>query len=365
MSIDLYGIGNALVDSEYIVSEAILSQTGFAKGTMTLVDAEQRQHLIALLEDTSNITLSKRAGGGSAANTVVTTALLGGSTFYSCKVSNDETGDFFAQDLSDLSVATNLAEARPAGVTGECISMITPDGERTLVTHLGITETLSTAEVDETCWQAPSTFTSKATWSPHRPRSRRFLKPKPSPSSMASKSHLTLSDVGLVENFKTEFNTLFQNGVDLVFCNEDEAKLWTGYSDRDQAAQALIELCRKLCHDTERGWCNRFWQHRRARFCPSRQGPGPRYNWRWGYLCGGRPVWPRARRAPRRCHRARAPVSKACCQPVRCKTESPRSARDHRGLSKRFRVRYGRGRTESRGRAIAVVHFTDRNAVEL
>ena len=81
MSIDLYGIGNALVDSEYIVSEAILSQTGFAKGTMTLVDAEQRQHLTALLEDTSTRTLSKRAGGVSAANTVVTTALLGGSTF--------------------------------------------------------------------------------------------------------------------------------------------------------------------------------------------------------------------------------------------------------------------------------------------
>ena len=72
MSIDLYGIGNALVDSEYKVSEAVLAQTGFTKGTMTLVDAEQRQHLITLLEDASQITLSKRAGGGSAANTVVT-----------------------------------------------------------------------------------------------------------------------------------------------------------------------------------------------------------------------------------------------------------------------------------------------------
>ena len=52
MSIDLYGIGNALVDSEYKVSEAILSQTGFAKGTMTLVDAEERQSLMTLLGDT-------------------------------------------------------------------------------------------------------------------------------------------------------------------------------------------------------------------------------------------------------------------------------------------------------------------------
>jgi sugar/nucleoside kinase (ribokinase family) len=237
MSIDLYGIGNALVDSEYKVSEAILSQTGFAKGTMTLVDADERQNLITLLEDTSNITLSKRAGGGSAANTIVTTALLGGSTFYSCKVSNDETGDFFAQDLTDLSVATNLAEARPAGVTGECISMITPDGERTLVTHLGITQTLSTNEVDETVLASAQYLYIEGYLVTSPSALEAVLKTQAIAKQHGVKVALTLSDVGMVENFKTEFNTLFQNGVDLVFCNEDE--LWTGYSDRNQAAQAL------------------------------------------------------------------------------------------------------------------------------
>jgi len=239
MNIDLYGIGNALVDSEYIVSEAILAQTGFAKGTMTLVDAEQRQHLIALLEDTANITLSKRAGGGSAANTIVTAALLGGSTFYSCKVSNDETGDFFAQDLSELSVATNLAEARPTGVTGECISMITPDGERTLVTHLGISQTLSTAEVDESMLASAQYLYIEGYLITSPTALDAVLKTQAIAKQHGVKVALTLSDVGMVENFKDEFNTLFRNGVDLVFCNEDEAKLWTGCNDRDQAAAAL------------------------------------------------------------------------------------------------------------------------------
>jgi sugar/nucleoside kinase (ribokinase family) len=239
MNIDLYGIGNALVDSEYIVSEAILAQTGFAKGTMTLVDAEQRQHLIALLEDTANITLSKRAGGGSAANTIVTAALLGGSTFYSCKVSNDETGDFFAQDLSELSVATNLAEARPTGVTGECISMITPDGERTLVTHLGISQTLSTAEVDASMLASAQYLYIEGYLVTSPTALDAVLKTQAIAKQHGVKVALTLSDVGMVENFKDEFNTLFRNGVDLVFCNEDEAKLWTGCNDRDQAAAAL------------------------------------------------------------------------------------------------------------------------------
>jgi sugar/nucleoside kinase (ribokinase family) len=241
MSIDLYGIGNALVDSEYKVSEAILSQTGFVKGTMTLVDAAERQQLITLLEDTSKITLSKRAGGGSAANTVVTTALLGGSTFYSCKVSNDKTGDFFARDLIDLSVATNLAEARPAGVTGECISMITPDGERTLVTHLGITQTLSTAEIDATVLASAQFLYIEGYLVTSPSALEAALKTQAIAKQHGVKVALTLSDVGMVENFKTEFNTLFENGIDLVFCNEDEAKLWTGCSDRNQAAQALGE----------------------------------------------------------------------------------------------------------------------------
>ena len=239
MGIDLYGIGNALVDSEYKVSEAILSQTGFVKGTMTLVDAAERQQLITLLEDTSKITLSKRAGGGSAANTVVTTALLGGSTFYSCKVSKDRTGDFFAQDLIDLSVATNLTEARPAGVTGECISMITPDGERTLVTHLGITQTLSTAEIDATVLAGAQYLYIEGYLVSSPSALEAALRTQAIAKQHGVKVALTLSDVGMVENFKTEFNTLFENGIDLVFCNEDEAKLWTSCSDRDQAAQAL------------------------------------------------------------------------------------------------------------------------------
>lgn len=239
MSIDLYGIGNALVDSEYKVSEAVLAQTGFTKGTMTLVDAEQRQHLITLLEDASQITLSKRAGGGSAANTVVTTALLGGATFYSCKVSNDGTGDFFVQDLAELGVATNLDETRPDGVTGECISMVTPDGERTLVTHLGITQTLSPAEVDEAVLASAKYLYIEGYLVTSPTALEAVLKTQTIAKKHGVKIALTLSDVGMVENFKTEFNTLFQNGVDLLFCNEDEAKIWTSQPDRDQAAQAL------------------------------------------------------------------------------------------------------------------------------
>ena len=117
--------------------------------------------------------------------------------------------------------------------------MITPDGERTLVTHLGITQTLSTDEVDETVLASAQYLYIEGYLVTSPTALEAVLKTQAIAKQHGVKVALTLSDVGMVENFKTEFNTLFQNGVDLVFCNEDEAKLWTGYSDRNQAAQAL------------------------------------------------------------------------------------------------------------------------------
>ena len=246
MQYEIYGIGNALVDSEYLVSDSVLKDSGFVKGTMTLVDQAERAQLITLLEQTANLSLSKLAGGGSAANTAVTTALLGASTFYSCKVSKDKIGDFFVQDLADLGVSTNLADQRPEGVTGECISMITPDGERTLVTHLGITQTFSVAELNEQALASSKYLYIEG-----------YLVSSPSAIEAVHRAQaiavdagvkvaLTLSDVGMVENFRDAFQNLIDTGVDILFCNEDEAKLWTGETDRTLAANALQMSCPQI-----------------------------------------------------------------------------------------------------------------------
>ncbi|MEX1236949.1 MAG: adenosine kinase, partial [Pseudomonadales bacterium] len=88
---DVYGIGNALVDTEYEVDDAFLKAAKLPKGHMTLIEAHDRKRLIQLLEDEHEIQVIKQAGGGSAANTMVAVAQLGGKVFYSCKVANDDT----------------------------------------------------------------------------------------------------------------------------------------------------------------------------------------------------------------------------------------------------------------------------------
>src|SRR5690606_18989276 len=85
---------------------------------------------------------------GSAANTIIAASYFGCKNVYSCKVANDDNGQFYLQDLHNAGVITPKHIRPPAGITGKCLVMITPDAERTMNTFLGISETISIAELD-------------------------------------------------------------------------------------------------------------------------------------------------------------------------------------------------------------------------
>ena len=99
---DVYGVGNALVDSEYLVTEAILMESTFPKSGMSLVDEASRAALLNLIERRHGIQRKALASGGSAANTIATVSGLGGKAFYSCKVADDATGCLlYTSDAAD------------------------------------------------------------------------------------------------------------------------------------------------------------------------------------------------------------------------------------------------------------------------
>jgi len=142
---NIYGVGNALVDFEYSVTESDLSAMEIDKGVMTLIDADRHDQLVDSLSNTA----SHKASGGSAANTVIAAAQLGARTYYSCKVASDDTGTFYMQDLQAANVDSNLSmDNREAGTTGKCIVMVTPDADRTMSTFLGITSQFGERELD-------------------------------------------------------------------------------------------------------------------------------------------------------------------------------------------------------------------------
>lgn len=138
----LYAIGNALVDTEYEVSDAQLEAMGISKRHMTLIDGSRRSELLGHVQGLH----ARRTGGGSAGNTVVALAQLGGKAFYSCCVADDELGAFYLQDLQANGVSTNLSHTRARhGQTGSCMVLVTPDAERTMCTFLGVSADLESS----------------------------------------------------------------------------------------------------------------------------------------------------------------------------------------------------------------------------
>ena len=151
----VYGVGNALVDMEFEVEDAFFKQNDIEKGVMTLVDEARQHELIARLDAFEG----KKASGGSAANTVIAMSYFGGTSFYSCKVSNDELGDFYVNDLKEAGVDSNVGDGRKDGITGKCLVMVTPDAERTMNTYLGITETFSIDELHQDAYVIQNIYT--------------------------------------------------------------------------------------------------------------------------------------------------------------------------------------------------------------
>lgn len=241
---DLYAIGNALVDSEYEVTDTHLQAMGVDKRHMTLIDDARRHELLGHLQDMP----SRRTGGGSAGNTVVALSQLGGRAFYSCRVANDELGAFYTQDLVANGVTTNLTHTPPAaGQTGSCMVMVTPDAERSMSTFLG-----ATADIDHTALHEHDIVKSKIYYmegylaaSPtglHAALQGRQVA-KAAGVALAS----TLSDVSMINFCRAGLEAMIGDGLDYLFCNEEEAQVWCGTTDLADIYQQLSQRARTVC----------------------------------------------------------------------------------------------------------------------
>lgn len=240
----VYGIGNALVDKEFEVDDSFFEHENIQKGVMTLVDGESQEILLGRLK--TRYGLKKRAGGGSAANTIYAICQFGGNTFYSCKVANDEFGDFYMQELGDHNIHTNLSHEREDGVTGKCLVMVSPDAERTMLSYLGISETLSSADIVEEAL-IDSEYLYIEGYLVTSPTGRQAcIDAKKIAEENSVKTVLTLSDPGMVQFFRGGLEEMIGDGVDLLFANAVEALTWTGQETVEDAAEALKSITKQL-----------------------------------------------------------------------------------------------------------------------
>lgn len=241
---DIYGIGAALVDTEIEVTDPDLSQLNIEKGVMTLVDEKRQHELLNSLH--GHLVASKRASGGSAANSVIAASYFGAKTFYSCRVANDENGDFYLKDLRNAGVDYHTENGKDGGITGKCLVMITPDAERTMNTFLGISEQLCEADIDDAALKASQYvyiegyLVTSATGQPAAISLRKKAE------AYGVKTALSLSDPAIVKFFHEGMCKMVGDGVDLLFCNELEAQSFTQTDNLESAFEALKTSARSF-----------------------------------------------------------------------------------------------------------------------
>ena len=233
--LDVFGVGNALVDLQVSIDDAFLQGLEVEKGRMALVEPERQAQLLRALSGHS----VNRCSGGSAANTVAGVADLGGRAAYCGRVGDDELGRFYRKDLEEIGVELH-GRLSPSS-TGTSFILITPDAQRTMMTSLGASSELGPEDLVAEAMRGARyayvegyLFTGEST-------TKAAMQAIEIAKGLGVKVALTVSDPFVIDMKRDLFWELIEGPVDLLFCNEDEAKSLT---ERDDPVE-----CAKVLHD--------------------------------------------------------------------------------------------------------------------
>ncbi len=238
--LDVYAVGQALVDEEYLVSDSFLSSLGVAKGHRTLIDFNRSRTLrkAAVAEGQ----LLKRMNGGSGANSITAAAQLGARCHFSCRLGDDTEGDFYIQQLVDSGVKTDGKSRVPDGHTGVCLVMVTHDAERTMNTYIGITDDIGLDDVNFDALDSAQWLYLEGHLSISKLGHEAALACRDRARRKGRKIAVNFCDPAVARLCRDELEELLSDPCDLLFCNEEEAQIWTHHKDLEEAMNELDRL---------------------------------------------------------------------------------------------------------------------------
>lgn len=232
--IQLCAIGNGIVDLQFYISEDEIKQLNAKKSEMKLIsDGES----FALSEYTKSHKYHK-VSGGSAANTIIAFSKMGGKGAFITVLGNDDFGKFYTEEFKELGIVleTEFLDTDP---TGLCFIFITPDSERTMLTHLGATSKIATKHINpEIIARSEWIYLEGYLFSQENSTGALFKSIELSKKNN-TKISLTFSDVFITENFSENITKILPD-CDLIFCNENEAKSYTKEDSIDKAIDKLF-----------------------------------------------------------------------------------------------------------------------------
>jgi sugar/nucleoside kinase (ribokinase family) len=239
-TLDVLGVGNAIVDVLAEADDAFLAAEGIAKGGMTLIDTARATALYGRMNP------GIEASGGSAANTMAGIASLGGKCAYIGKVADDQLGEVFVHDIRAIGVGFDTKPLLGGEPTARCLILITPDAQRSMNTFLGASALLDSSDLDAALIRSAK-ITYLEGYLFDRPEAKAaFFAAAKIAHEAGRKVALTLSDTFCVARHHAEFTQLVGH-VDILFANETEAEALTGETGFDASVAALARRCPIVC----------------------------------------------------------------------------------------------------------------------
>jgi sugar/nucleoside kinase (ribokinase family) len=234
---DVVGIGNAIVDVIGRCDHAFLTEHELAKGHMRLVDADTAARLYAAMGPATEIS------GGSVANTIVGMASFGARAAFIGNVADDEFGRIFAHDIRAAGVKFSAPPAKTGTPTARSLILVTPDGERTMNTFLGVSPELDQDAVDAELIRAARIVYLEG-YLFDRPEAKSAFYRAAEIATVASRQvALSLSDGFCVDRHRSEFLALIRERVDILFANESEVtSLYQTASFEEAARHASADV---------------------------------------------------------------------------------------------------------------------------
>jgi sugar/nucleoside kinase (ribokinase family) len=237
MTYDVFGMCNPLYDIQAEISDEMLAELSFAKGSMSLIDETQQDNLISQIYDY----VVNAEAGGSGANTMIGLSLLGGSACYAGRVGDDEHGRLYLEGLRQKRVALGVAPG--TGTTGISVILITPDAQRTLCTFLGVSRELSPADISlDALRDSRYLYVTGYLWDTESQKQTVLLAMREAHAA-GVRVALSLSDPFCVHRHRQDFLRIIHEHVDLLFGNVEEAQALTDTSTPQDAIRATTPFC--------------------------------------------------------------------------------------------------------------------------
>jgi len=237
-TLDVVGIGNAIVDVLVQADDAFLTGHGLTKGTMALVDEHQAERLYA------SVGPGLETSGGSAANTLAGIAQLGGRAGFIGRVRNDQLGAIFAHDIRSVGAHFETPAAVSGPSTARCLILVTPDAQRTMCTYLGASVGLDPADLDlALVRQAKVLYLEGYLWDSEEAK-RAFIAAAQVMRESGGQVALSLSDAFCVDRHRQSFQELVDGHVDVLFANEMEICSLYESDSFEAAAEQVRGRCR-------------------------------------------------------------------------------------------------------------------------